>query len=241
MKALPLLLVPAAILAQVPAGLPPGAAVVETQAIPPSVRPNRALILWMLRPAKHDRGPLAGSNPYTCPEYTRGSYYAGPTRVSLLDTAAKKILNSVPIHDDAEDTFDIPYRLEPGHYYAVPGKLTKGEGTPALLALRDLNGDGQALEAAFFDAQACMGLPTTLIGYSVKQDKVIQYPVELKNARGKAASRAWVDYLFWEKPAQAGYWKFDIDYRGRGGTLDSYEVRYDSAAEKFSGTLRQKR
>ncbi len=41
-------------------------------------------------------------------------------------------------------------------------------------------GDGLPLETAFFQAVACMGLNTTLIGYSPPRDEVIQYEVELK-------------------------------------------------------------
>ena len=54
------------------------------------------------------------------------------------------------------------------------------KGKPVLLKLRDLNGDGIATETAFFEAESCMGLPTTLIGFSVAQDKVIQYPAEIE-------------------------------------------------------------
>jgi hypothetical protein len=43
------------------------------------------------------------------------------------------------------------------------------------MCLRDHNGDGDALEFALFDAPACMGLETTLVGYSRARDKVIQY------------------------------------------------------------------
>ena len=45
------------------------------------------------------------------------------------------------------------------------------------------------------------------------------------------------DDLFAEKPVRPGYWKYEIDYRGRGGALDHYEIRYDAAAEVFRGTL----
>src|SRR5438105_4227607 len=56
-----------------------GAMIIETQL----VTPNRSLILWMVRPTKHPRD--TPGDPYTCPEYTRGSYYSGATRVSLVD------------------------------------------------------------------------------------------------------------------------------------------------------------
>lgn len=47
----------------------------------------------------------------------------------------------------------------------------------------------------------------------------------------------WVDYLFSREPAGPGLWRFEIDYRGRGGTLDRYEVRYNPVSERFEGTV----
>ena len=108
------------------------------------------------------------------------------------------------------------------------------------MVLKDYNGDGKALEFALFEAEACMGLQTTLIGYSEKQDHVIQYPVKLDVVEGRKHSErisAWADYLFSKKPLRAGYWKYEIDYRGRGGSLDKYDVHYNQAREQFEGTL----
>jgi hypothetical protein len=68
---------------------PPDAFVVERAPIPSSIHANREMVLWMLSPQKHDRGPFSESNPYMCPEYTLGSYYSGPTRISLIDTSTK--------------------------------------------------------------------------------------------------------------------------------------------------------
>jgi hypothetical protein len=47
----------------------------------------------------------------------------------------------------------------------------------------------------------------------------------------------WCDYLFSKKPMSPGYWKYEINYRGRGGSLDKYEIRYDAQYETFVGTL----
>ena len=47
----------------------------------------------------------------------------------------------------------------------------------------------------------------------------------------------WVDYLFSRKPFLKGYWRYEIDYTGRGGSLDKYEIRYDPAKEIFVGNL----
>ncbi len=80
-----------------------------------------------------------------------------------------------------------------------------------------------------------MGLPSTLIGYSEKQDKVIQYQTELKTSEG-TSKRFWIDYFFGQKPEKKGIWKYEIDYRGRGGALEKYEIRYDIEKEMFYGT-----
>ena len=233
------LLLPLSSVAQI-RGLPAGSTVIETKELTAGAHPNRSLVLWMLHPKKNDRGPLTDDNPYTCPEQTLGSYYQGATRISLVDTQTKTVINTIKLSSDESDVFNIPYRIQPSPLYHVNETLVRGEGRPELLHLEDYNGDGQPLEAAFFEAEACMGLATTLIGYSPKQDKVIQYHVILKtpgDSGGGQTDNVWVDYLFSEKPVRPGYWKYEIDYRGRAGTLDRYEVRYDPAAEVFRGSL----
>ena len=222
-------------------GLPAGARVVETRAVNTKAHPDRALLLWMLRPTVHPRD--TPEDIYTCPEETRGSYLSGPLRVSLVDTATRKIINTIEVkqeyNEGTEDSFDIPYKIHRG-YYHVAGVRGKGEGKPSIMWLKDYNGDGRALEFALYDALACMGLSTTLIGYSERQDKVIQYETELTTEEGNKRSTAvvrWVDYFFGERPVSPGYWKYEIDYRGRGGSLDRYEIRYDPVRERFKGKL----
>ncbi|MBL0158227.1 MAG: hypothetical protein IPP47_14150 [Bryobacterales bacterium] len=207
----------------------------------------------MLSPQKHDRGELSEENSYSCPEWTLGSFYRGPTRLSLVDTKAKRVINTIELRSTLTeaDSFDLPYRILADFYYQVPGREKGQEGKPALLALRDLNGDGLPLETAFFEAEACMGLATTLAGYSPRRDRVMQYEVQLRVRQkkvvpgrgvvdaGEAATRTgyWIDYLFAKHPKRPGRWSFQIEYRGRGGTLDSYVVHYDPARERFFGTL----
>jgi hypothetical protein len=222
-------------------GLPAGARVVETSPINTRAHPNRALVLWMMRPTTNARSDTDGQ--YSCPEETRGSYYSGATRVSLVDTATRRIINTVEVrseyNEESEDSFDLPFRIHRG-YYHVEGVRGEAEGKPSLIWLRDYNGDGQALEFALFDALACMGLQTTLIGYSERQDRVIQYETALTTEEGNNRSTMitrWVDYLFSKKPSAPGYWKYEIDYRGRGGSLDRYEIRYDRRRERFEGKL----
>ena len=236
-------------------GLPKDAFIVERAEIPETVHPDRELVLWMISPSKHERGPLSEAGPYTCPEFTLGSYFSGSTRLSLLDKGTGSVINTIKLAtSQGGDVFDVPYRIPSGHYYLVPGRRRDVEGKPALLTLRDLNGDGLALQTAFFEALGCMGLPTTLVGYSPKQDRVIQYQAELtvttfrpKEGRitfwqaerlgpPKVETLSWVDYLFDQKPVGPGHWKYEIDYSGRLGCLDDYDIRYDSHQEKFVGT-----
>src|ERR1700731_2689073 len=77
-----------------------GAIIIETQ----PVTPNRSLILWMVRPTKHPRD--APGDPYTCPEYTRGDYYSGATRVSLGDPQTRRVINTVKISQELGEGAD---------------------------------------------------------------------------------------------------------------------------------------
>jgi hypothetical protein len=218
-------------------GLPKGAVVLETRRLP---IPGRSLVLWMLNPKKNPNG-YARDDIYTCPDYSRGSYYSGPTRVSLVNSATNVIINTLSVKQDTEDTLDLPYAIRRGYYYRVATPVRNGiETKPTIIWLKDYNGDGKALEFALFDAQACMGLDTTLIGYSEKQDRVIHYPIHLEvieGARHSSRDGFWADYLFNKKPLRPGYWKYEIDYRGRAGTLDKWEVRYSPARERFDAKL----
>lgn len=218
-------------------GLPRGALIVESRKLP---IPARSLVLWMLNPKKNPNG-YAPDDTYTCPDYTRGSYYSGPTRVSLVNSATGVFINTLSVKDDAEETFDLPYAIRRGYYYPVATPFRNGvETKPTIIGLKDYNGDGKALEFALFNAQACMGLDTTLIGYSQKQDRVIQYPIHLEvreGAKHSSSDSFWADYLFNKKPVRPGYWKYEIDYRGRAGSLDKWEVRYNRVQERFEGKL----
>lgn len=220
---------------------PPDAFVVERSPIPTRIHTNREMVLWMISPTKHDRFKPSGIEGYSCPEWTQGYYYSGPTRISLVDTLTKQLINTVKLrfHYGKEDSFDIPFRIIGDLFYTVPGHDKNSEGKPALLLLRDLNGDGLPLETAFFEAEACMGLQTTLIGYSPKQDRVIQYEVQLQQRGVRTETTRWFDYLFAKEPVRPGHWSYTIDYSGRGGCEDSYKVRYDPAREKFFATRSQ--
>jgi hypothetical protein len=218
-------------------GLPYGAKIIETRAITAKSHPHRALILWMINPEKTPREPA--DEIYTCPEYTRGHYYNGPTRVSLVDLTTNKIINTIKVKSDADehDHFEVPYKILRG-YYRVPGQ--RKEAKPVILSLTDFNGDGKAHEFVLYDAVNCMTILTALIGYSETQDKVMQYQTVLKtieDKKPKAETVGWVDHLFQQRPNKRGVWKYSIDYRGRGGSQDQYKIRYNTKLERFEGTL----
>jgi hypothetical protein len=222
--------------------LPKGATILETRMLPSPARKNRMLALWMINPKKNPTN-YPPDEMYTCPDQSRGSHYSGAARVSLIDATTRRIINPVKISADQseEDSFDLPYAIRKGYYYRVPARLKRGiEAKPNLIWLRDYNGDGKALEFALFDAIACMGLETTLVGYSEKRDRVTQYPINLEVLEGAKSSNTvtpWGDYLFSSKPVRPGYWKYEIDYRGRGGSLNKWEVRYNRAKEQFEARL----
>ena len=234
--------------------LPSGAVIIEEQPLRSESHPDRALILWMVNPTKNpsdaQKSPEA---PYTCPDETRGSCYSGPTRVSLINTATRTVINTVEIKDghfkgavgleNKADSFDIPYAIRRGYYYHVEDEGDAPEGVEMkarVMWLKDYNGDGKALEFALFDSTYCRGLLTTLIGYSELQDRVIQYPIHLEvegHEGHETKLLSWCDYLFSEKPTSPGHWKYEVDYRGRGGSLGKYEIRYDARYEVFVGAL----
>ena len=221
-----------AISAQAESPIPSGATVLETHA----VATNRKLILWMLNPTKHP-SEYTSDDPYTCPDETRGSYYSGELHVSLVNSKTNKVINVIKVESNDPNTdIDIPYKIRRGPYYRVLNGNRNTERKPTILTLKDYNGDGKAQEFALFDAEACMGLGTTLIGYSKKEDKVKQFPIVVKTGEGMT-TQYWLDYLFWVKPTKPGFWKYQIDYRGRGGTLDRHTVRYSSRSETFYATI----
>lgn len=196
----------------------------------------------MIDPKKNPN-PEAKDDIYTCPDQTRGSYYNGDLRLTLVDAHTNKPIDTLKIEGDDEygehgsdGSIDIPYLIRGGYYYKVPNPSSRIERKPQIMALKDYNGDGHAQEFALFNAEACQGLGTTLIGYSEKQDRVIQYPITLRSPAG-TRTQYWIDYLFSKKPIGRGYWRYEVDYRGRDGTLDKYTVRYDKRREKFTARV----
>src|SRR5262245_36405465 len=157
--------------------LPSGAVIIEEQPLSSESYPDRALILWMVNPTNYPSDAQKDpEEPYTCPDETRGSCYSGPTRVSLINTTTRTVINTIEIKDwhfvegvegleNKADSFDIPYAIRKGYYYHVEdagdapagdapaGDAPEGvEMKARVMWLKDYNGDGKALEFALFDA-----------------------------------------------------------------------------------------
>ena len=218
---------------------PNGAQIVETRLLSKEGYPDRMLVLWMLKPTMHPFG-LEPGEPYTCPDETRGSYLSGPTRVSLVDTVRRRIVNTIAIRDVwKKDTLDLPYKIRPERFYETTSTDPSVEGKLTIIKLGDHTGEGRALQFPLFDALACMLIVTTLIGFVPETDRVLNYQIKLSvTYQGKTRVRTdtWLDYLFVEdvlQPKAPGLWNYQIDYTGRGGSEDSTEVRFDRQTRQF--------
>jgi len=149
-------------------------------------------------------------------------------------------MNTVEIREDTvgngPDEFDVPYLIHRKYYHVNPPFLLD-EGRPVIFDLKDYNGDGKALEFAFFDAGGCAITDTQLVGYSEKQDRVIQYPIDLKGRwwDGRDPTLLWLDHFLLWKPVRPGLWKRTLQYNS--GVSFTFAIRYDPDRERFEGTV----
>lgn len=213
-------------------GIPNNAVIVETRALPV---PSRSFVLWMLHPKRHEDTIVDGV--YTCPDQTMGHYLEGPTRVSLVNTASRRVINTVPVRFDwaKDDKFFVPYRIA-SYFYSVRPSAGEEEGKPQIPSLADITGEGEATQFALFDAQNCSIVATTIYGFSRKRDVVVQYLFDItyqQNGKHERVITYWLDHFATEKPESAGYWKYSIDYNS--GDRSTYEIRFDTERETFVG------
>ena len=237
-------LLPVALLGQ-PAssysGLPDGAAILDQEAIPDWAHPDRRLLFWVVPPPSRPLTPqdLTGDLEYTCPDQTSGHARLLPARVSLVDTSARKIVNTIPVKNSARDEYYVPLRIRRGYYYEVRRPLKRGEGEPHILALHDFNGDGKALEFAFYVMESCNGPLTMLMGYSQRQDRVIAYEFSFKPAATwePPGPREWMYRFTFRKPIEKMHWHYIDEYNS--GVRVEYDFRYQPDRERFEGGERQ--
>jgi hypothetical protein len=220
--------------------LPPGAQIIEQADLPAAAGKPRAFVLWMDKPQRH---PRESSTEYSCPEQTTGNYFSGPTRVSLIDLKHGVLLNTVkvlsggglqPDSVEGKDSFSIPYLIA-RFCYQVPHLDAAQQGKPRILSLVDYKGDGVPAEFVLYDTteEICGIVNTTLFGYSVRSDKVLQYPIESSDEKGQSSVGLWVNQVFAEKQSAPGHWDFTWSF-GHGSETEFHEsVYFDAARESF--------
>ena len=213
--------------------------IIETQFVKSRSQKKRAIVLWMIDPEKNEKT----DDVYTCPEITRGSYYQGRTRVSLVDLEKMRIINTIKVISSLtdKDEFYIPYQIRDNiGLYFVREKIQKTEGKPVVIKLKDYNKDTKALEFAFFDSPSCISPLMTILGYSENKDKIIQYDFNLKERTGDNVvfkSKKWISKVFLSELSEDGFWKAKNDTCGRGGMMEKSKISYNQEEETFEGEL----
>jgi hypothetical protein len=208
---------------------PGGSKIIETR----FVRSDRVIVLWMEKPVEKPRPcPSLDDWAESCPDKTRGCYFRGPTRVSLVDAASGRVINTIKIENpyDGEDVFDIPFKVMTPGPYRFDAKTRR----PEILWLRDYNGDGKALEFALFDAADCSDLFTSLLGYSEKQDALLQYKVHVHYDKDNFVT-VWPEHLFNIKPKRMRFWRYRLGYPPGppDAPYEYWTVRYIPDREEF--------
>lgn len=229
--------------------LPKDAKIIEYS----EVVPNRILVLWMTAVTVD----LQCDNEYTCFNLIEGiGNYKGELYVSLLDVNHKKQINTIQIKEEPiseqEQTscFSIPFAIENKKYsqrvglrYAVEGGGIDKPGQAIMMDWYDCNGDGDKHEFALYHQAGCATCLITIIGYSKKQDKVINYDfnytleyVKGANLSNEIIQSKWIDYQGQFNLKVNELLTIQRDYMGRLGSKYDYNLEYDAENERFIGT-----
>jgi hypothetical protein len=217
--------------------LPFDAMIIETADLSAAVGKPRQLVLWMRHPEKTLRNIDHPGEAY-CGDSVFGDHWYGPTRLSLVDAAKHEILNTIEVRDvfehpdDVEHSFPIPF-LVPNDFYSVPRPNPQNEGTPKILNLSDLTGEGYAGQFVLFEHEVCGTALTSVLGYSQVSDVAVQYLVEVLRGNDTPSLDTWVATIFGRKPVSPGHWDFTWE-PGHGADRKIHErVSFDRARQLF--------
>lgn len=214
--------------------LPSNAKIIETAHL--SVRGGKArvLALWMSNPKRF----MASWD--SAADLVYGDHWFGPTSLSLIDPANRKLINTIRIHSPTEapednGSYSVPFFTWDGPYY-VPHPDKNHEGTPILLYLRDFTGEGVAGQFALFNHVASGISSGSVFGYSPISDRAVQYPVELTHGKFRPVIQSSATQIFETEPISPGYWKFTWEAgHGSSAWIDE-TVRFDPAGQLFAET-----
>jgi hypothetical protein len=216
--------------------LPPDALIIETVDLGAAVGKPRKLVLWMQNPDRILRDIDHPGESY-CGDSVYGDHWYGPTRLSLIDAGKHVVLNTIEVPDFFEHpgdggSFPIPFFV-PNDLYNVPTPNSKNEGTPKILTLRDLTGEGYAGQFVLFEYEFCGTALTSVLGYSRVFDKAVQYQVEVLAGNDRPRFDTWVAAIFGRQPLSPGHWDFTWD-PGHGAARKIHErVSFDPASQLF--------
>lgn len=216
--------------------LPSDAMIIETADLSAAVGKPRQLVLWMQRPEKILRQIDHPGESY-CGDSVYGDHWYGPTRLSLVDAAKHKLLNTIEIpdffeHPGDQHSFPIPFFV-PNDFYYVPDPNSNHEGSPKILNLRDLTGEGYAGQFVLFEYEFCGTALTSVLGYSRVFDRAVQYQVQVLRRNDMLSLDTWVAAIFGRQPASPGHWDFTWD-PGHGADRKIHEqVSFDPIGQFF--------
>jgi hypothetical protein len=211
--------------------LPSDARIIETANVPVRTAKARVLVLWMNAPRR------VMSTWDSAADFLYGDHWFGPTFLSLVDPSNARLINTVRIRSkqespDGDDGFAVPFFTYDGFYY-VPHPDKDRRGTPVLLRLRDITGEGIAGQFVLFDHVVSGIAAGSVLGYSSRSDTAVQYSVESTQNKFNPVVETWAVQVFDRKPSRAGYWKFTWEAgHGESEWIDE-EVRFDPARQLF--------
>jgi hypothetical protein len=213
----------------------PDAMIIETADLSADAGKPRELVLWMQGPEKILREIDHPGESY-CGDSVYGDHWYGPTRLSLIDSGKHKILNTIEVPDFFEHLgdghgFPIPFFV-PNDFYNVPNPNSKNEGTPKILNLRDLTGEGYPGQFVLFEYELCGTALTSVLGYSRVYDRAVQYQVEVRG-NDRLSFDIWVATIFARQPVNPGHWDFTWE-PGHGAERKIREqVSFDPIGQLF--------
>jgi hypothetical protein len=216
--------------------LPPNALIIETADLSTAVERPRELVLWMQNPEKILREIDHPGESY-CGDSVYGDHWYGPARLSLIDGERHKIINTLEIPDFFEHpgdgrSFPIPFFV-PNDFYKVSNPNSKNEGSPKILNLKDLTGEGYAGQFVLFEYEFCGTALTSVFGYSQAYDRAVQYQVEVSGGKDTPSFDTWVATIFSREPVSPGHWDFSWE-PGHGSDRKIHEqVFFDPVRQLF--------
>jgi len=212
---------------------PAGGQIIETANLTKTFGKSRTLVLWMLRPEK----TISSPDSYYCGTEVHGDFWKGPARLSLIDPARHRLINTIKIQFDEErrskmgDEFWIPFFVS-GAYY-LPLKNKDKMGKPQILRLRDMTGEGLTAQFPLFIYDACGIVTSGAFGYSATLDEAVQYPVLSVVDGNEEGLNPWVQQIFAREPVSPGQWKFNWKIGHGSDDVFNEDVSFDRARQRF--------